>query len=137
MSHPQRNLGTGLPRLEGTQISGFRGQACFYLVRELVAGEVRELSFNVTANAPFAVWFDGKELARRDHARDISVQDGRIGPMQVGPTPKRLVIKLARQTDYLSLCAMPVGGGDPERKRGISMFADWLGNLPKEIRREN
>jgi hypothetical protein len=116
--------------LDGAQIAGFRGQACFYMVRELVAEEARDVAFNITANAPLAVWFDGKELARRDRAKEISVQDGYVGPMKVGLTPKRLVIKLARQIDPLSLCAMAVGGGDPAHKRGISMFADWLGNMP-------
>jgi ADP-ribosylglycohydrolase len=116
--------------LDGAQIAGFRGQACFYLVRELVAEEPRDLAFHVTTTAPHVVWFDGKELARRERPREVSLQDGHVGPMKVGPAPKRLVIKLARQGDPLTFCAMPAGGGDPARKRGHSMFADWVGNLP-------
>ncbi len=116
--------------LEGTQIAGFRGQACFYLVRELVAEEPRDAAFHITSSAPLAVWFDGKELVRREQPRDVSIQDGYAGPMNVGPTPKRLVIKLARQIDALSFCAVPVGGGDHTHKQGQSMYADWLGDVP-------
>jgi ADP-ribosylglycohydrolase len=116
--------------LDGAQIAGFRGQACFYLVRELVAETERDIAFHITTTAPHVVWFDGKELARREKPREVSLQDGRVGPMNVGPTPKRLVIKIARQGDPLTFCAMPTGGGDPERKRGISMFADGLGDIP-------
>ena len=123
---------TGEDYLDGAQIAGFRGQACFYLVRELVAEEPREIAFHITGTAPLAVWFDGKELARRDKAKEISVQDGYVGPMKVGPSPKRLVVKVARQIDSFSLCTMPTGGGDPARIRGISMFADSLGNLPMQ-----
>jgi hypothetical protein len=116
--------------LDGTQLAGFRGQACFYLVRELVAEESRDVSFNISGNAPLAVWFDGKEIARRERGKEVSLQDGNIGPLKVGPEPKRLVLKITRQMDPLSLCIMPVGGGDPAKVRGISMFADWLGNMP-------
>ncbi len=118
--------------LDGGQIAGFRGQACFYLVRELVAQAEQDLAFNITTAAPHAVWFDGRELARREAPREVSVQDGGVGPMKIGPVPRRLVIKLARQGDALSLCTMPIGGGDPARKRGISMFCDQIGNLPME-----
>jgi len=118
--------------LDGAQIAGFRGQACFYLVRELVAEEAYEISFNITSNAPLAVWFDGQELARRERGKEISVQDGNVGPMKIDTKPKRLVIKLARQNDALGLCVMPIGGGNrnSDQKRGLSMFADWLGNMP-------
>lgn len=116
--------------MEGSQIAGFRGQACFYLVRELVAEEPRDVAFHITGNAPLAVWFDGKELARRERAKEISLQDGWVGPMQVGPKPKRLVLKIARQIDALSLCTVAAGGGDPAKKRGISMYTDCLGNMP-------
>ncbi|MEI7437237.1 MAG: hypothetical protein WCL16_10595, partial [bacterium] len=118
--------------LDGTQIAGFRGQACFYLVRELVSEQPCNVPFHITSNAPLAVWFDGKELDRRERPKEVSVQDGHVGPINVGPAPKRLVIKLARQGDALSLCTVAAGcGGDPARKRGISMFADWLGNMPE------
>lgn len=116
--------------LDGEQLAGFRGQACFYLVRELVAETPRDVTFHITGNAPLAVWFDGKEMARRERGKEVSLQDGRVGPMNVGPTPKRLVIKVARQMDPLSLCIMAAGGGDPARIRGISMFTDGLGNMP-------
>jgi hypothetical protein len=44
-----------------------------------------------------------------------------------------MVIKVARQIDALSLCVMPTGcQGDPAKKRGISMFPDWLGNMPEK-----
>jgi hypothetical protein len=119
--------------LDGSQIAGFRGQACFYLVRELVAQAPRQSAFHITSNAPLAVWFDGKELLRREQPKEISVQDGYVGPVEIGPEPKRMVIKVARQIDALSLCVMPTGcQGDPAKKRGISMFPDWLGNMPEK-----
>ena len=126
---------SGEDYLDGSQIAGFRGQACFYLVRELVAEQPCEIPFHITSSAPLVVWFDGKELVRRERPKEVSVQDGYAGPMNVGPTPKRLVIKLARQGDAFSLCVVAAGcGGDLARKRGISMFADWLGNMPKETK---
>jgi ADP-ribosylglycohydrolase len=121
---------TGEDYLDGAEIAGFVGQACFYLVRELVSPEMHDISFHITTATPHVVWFDGKELARRENPREVSLQDGKVGPMRVGPEPKRLVIKLARQSDDFRLCAMPVGGGDPEKKRGISMFNDRLGDAP-------
>jgi len=117
--------------LDGRQIAGFRGQACFYLVRELVSEQPSDVPFHITANAPLAVWFDGKELARRERPKEVASQDGFVGPMNIGPAPKRLVIKIARQIDPLSLCVMAAGWYGPARKSGVSMFADWLGNMPK------
>ena len=118
--------------IDGSQIAGFRGPACFYLVRELVAAKPCDIAFHITSSAPIAIWFDGKEMARREKGREVSLQDGLIAAVNIGPTPKRLVIKVARQCDYLSFCvsAMVVGGGDPERRRGISIFADCLGDVP-------
>ena len=118
--------------LDGTQIAGFHGQACFYLVRELVAKEPCDIDFHITSNAPLVIWFDGKELDRRENGREVSPQDGLIESVNIGPIPKRLVIKLARQSDFLSFCAVAMREerGDPTHKRGISIFADNLGDLP-------
>ena len=120
--------------LDAADIAGFTGQAVFYLVRELVCADEREIAFHITTIAPHAVWFDGKELARRAHPQEISLQDGHTGPMPVGPTPKRLVVKVARQADAFAMCAMPQGGGDPTHQRGISMFCDRLGDMPPRER---
>ncbi len=118
--------------LDGAQLAGFRGPACFYLVRELVAEKPCDIAFHISSSAPLVVWFDGKEIARREKGREMSLQDGYIKPVNIGFTPKRLVIKVARQCDYLSLCvsAMVDRGGDPSRTRGISLFADCLGDMP-------
>ena len=122
----------GTEYLDGAEIAGFRGPACFYLVRELVAEEQCDINFHITTNAPHAVWFDGKEIARREEGSAVSLQDGFIESVQVGPAPKRLVVKLARKSDYLSLCVsiMAKGYVDPKRERGISVFADVLGDIP-------
>ena len=116
--------------IDADDIAGFKGQAVFYLVREIVCIEEREVAFNITTVAPHAVWFDGKELVRRPHPQEISLQDGHTGPMPVGPVAKRMVIKIARQADAFAMCAMPLGGGDPTHQRGISMFCDRLGDMP-------
>jgi ADP-ribosylglycohydrolase len=124
-------LQMGEDYLSGSDLAGFQGQACFYIVREIVASEERDVTFNITCNAPHAVWFDGTELTRREKGREVSPQDGGAGKVRVCPVPKRLVIKVARQIDPLSLCVTAVGGGgDPEKKRGISMFADFLADIP-------
>lgn len=124
-------LAVGEDYLDGAQLAGFRGQACFYLVRELVAAEPTQVTFNLTCDVPSVIWIDGKELCRREAGRGVSLQDGgKVGPVEIGPTPKRLVVKVARQSDALSLCLIAIAGGDPEHKRGISMFADCLGDLP-------
>jgi hypothetical protein len=121
----------GIDYIDGTDIAGFRGPACFYLVRELVAQEPCDINFHVTTNVPHVVWFDGKEVARREEGSDVSLQDGFIESVEVGPTPKRLVIKLARKSDFLSLCVASMAKGyvDPKRERGISVFADLLGDV--------
>jgi len=118
--------------IEGAQLVGFNGPACFYIVRELVAKESCRIAFHITANVPLAVWFDGKEIIRREYGREVSLQDGFIEPVKIDNIPKRLVIKLARQSDFLSLCvaATKIPEGKPERKRGISIFADSLGDIP-------
>jgi ADP-ribosylglycohydrolase len=123
-------LQVGEDYLTGQDLAGFRGQACFYLVRELVAETPVEIMLNVTGNAPMAVWYAGREVLRRETPRLVSPQDGGIGPLPVGPEPRRLVIKLARQADDLEFCLVPVVPGKPDPQRGISMFADCLGDVP-------
>ncbi|MCK5845049.1 MAG: ADP-ribosylglycohydrolase family protein, partial [Victivallales bacterium] len=122
----------GTEYLDGAEIAGFRGPACFYLVRELVAREPCNINFHITTNVPIAIWFDGKEISRREEGREVSLQDGFIESVQIGPIPKRLVLKLARKSDFLSLCvtAMAKEYVDPKRIRGVSVFADVLGDMP-------
>jgi hypothetical protein len=117
--------------LDGAQLAGFRGQACFYLVRELVAARPCRVNFHLTSNSPIAAWFDGREIARRERGPEVSPQDGWIEAVDVDSTPRRLVVKLARQGDALSFCLTAMAGqADPDRRRGISVFADLLGDIP-------
>ena len=54
-----------------------------------------------------------------------------IEAVDVDSKPRRLVVKLARQGDALSFCLTAMAGqADPDRIRGISVFADLLGDLP-------
>lgn len=124
-------LEAGEDYLDGADLAGFRGQACFYLVREIVAARPCKVNFHLTSSAPLAAWFDGREIARRERGPEVSPQDGWIEAVDVDSTPRRLVVKLARQGDALSFCLTAMAGqADPDRIRGISVFADLLGDLP-------
>jgi len=110
----------------GADLAGFRGQACFYLVRRLVAAEPMQISFHFSSSAPAAIWLDGAEIFRRETPREVSPHDQALGPFDFGPEPKRLVIKLARQTDHLAGCLLPITNTFI-RPGGRSWLSDELG----------
>lgn len=116
--------------LVGSQLCGFRGQACFYVVRQLAATDPQVVELNVSSSAPYVIWWDGKEVFRREEGREWSPHDTRVS-IVVGPQPKRLVVKLTRQNDHLAFGLFP-GKADwgSDSPRGVAVNLDTLGDVP-------
>ncbi|MBU0716346.1 MAG: ADP-ribosylglycohydrolase family protein [Verrucomicrobia bacterium] len=127
------HLELGEDLITDQKTGGFKGQACYYFVRTIRSpGLVGKATLVVGRSGPCRIWFDGQQLVQYDNMRGWA-PDENIECMLTGHT-QRLVVKFIRLTDVMSFSLLFCGHGDPEKKRGVSIFADCLEDLPNSIR---
>ncbi len=112
-------------------LGGFKGQACYYLVRTFrgPAGGAINANLAVGQSGPYRVWLNGQETAVSTHLTNWTAGVGGPG-VQLTDQPQRLVVKVARLTDAFAFSAAFLGAGDNTRQRGVSYIQDGLEDLP-------
>ena len=120
-------LETGEDYLNATDLGGFHGQACYYLVRTFRSRRPDlDVNLLIGRTGPYRAWLDGVELGSSDKMRGYAMLDDANHRMRLTGSPQRLVIKLVRLTDAYDFSLFFIGRGDPEYKRGISNIVDCL-----------
>lgn len=123
----------GEDHIDSGHLGGFTGEACYYLVRDIVANEPVECNVSIGATGPFVIWMDGKEVFRNERISSWFFQDY-VFRAEFDRTPKRMVIKCIRPTDEFrfSLCFMKTDvPGD--KTVGVSYLLDCMGNKVKDL----
>ena len=122
-------LESGEDFLNDSDFGGFRGQACYYLVRTFRSTQELDVNLLIGRTGPYRAWLDGVELGSSDKMRMHAVLDDANLKIHLTGKPQRLVIKLARLTDAYDFSLFFIGRGDPEYVRGISNILDCLEDL--------
>lgn len=117
-----------------SHMGGFKGQACYYLVRTIraPAGKPVNASLTIGQSGPYRAWLDGKEVAVSTALTSWTSGVGGVG-VHLMNKPQRLVVKVARLTDAFAFSVMFLGAGDPSKQRGVSYIYDCLEDLPPTI----
>jgi len=115
--------------LNDSDFGGFRGQACYYLVRTFRSTKELDVNLLIGRTGPYRAWLDGVELGSSDKMRAHAMLDDANHKIHLTSKPQRLVIKLARLTDAYDFSLFFIGMGDPEYVRGISNILDCLEDL--------
>jgi ADP-ribosylglycohydrolase len=117
----------GEDRLSAADLGGFRGQACYYLVRT-IRSAVPDVESHMTLGrtGPYRAWLDGVEIGQSREMRGWAMMDDTSLKVQLTGRPQRLVIKLIRLTDAFDFSLYFAGPGDKEHKRGTSNILDCL-----------
>jgi ADP-ribosylglycohydrolase len=110
-------------------LGGFKGQACYYLVRTIQSDKPIEATVMFGYTGPFRVWVDGKE--------NIAVNDSfawspatKWSFMTLTGKPQRLVIKLIRPSDFLSFSITLAENWKERPSRGVSWYLTNLSDQP-------
>jgi len=112
-------------------LGGFKGQACYYLVRTFQAEKPSKGSAFIGRSGPFRAWLDGKEVGAAADLANWATMDKSIAFDLTGE-PQRLVVKVVRLTDSFGFSVIPVGPWKPEPKRGVSWMVTTLKDLPSK-----
>jgi len=111
---------------------GFKGQACFYFVRTIRSPElIGKVTLVVGRSGPCRIWLDGQPLVQYDTMRGWAPDE--TAECILTGHAQRLVVKFISLTDAMAFSLLFCGPGDPEKKRGISLFADCLQDLPSPV----
>lgn len=122
-------LETATDLITQDDLGGFLGQACYYFVRTLQSSQPANCGVSIGRTGPYRAWVDGQELQSRSDIRSWTPwEQEHVKYFDFEGVPRRLVIKAVRVGDEFKLSTTLIGGGDPERKRGISWFLDCLSN---------
>lgn len=123
-------LESGEDFLRESDFGGFRGQACYYLVRTFRSQKPDiEVHLQMGRTGPYRAWLDGVEIGRSDKMRAHAMLDDANLKVRLTGKPQRLVIKLARLTDAYDFSLFFIGRGDPAYVRGVSNILDCLEDL--------
>jgi len=121
----------GEDHLDAEHLGGFTGEACYYLVRTIVAREPLPATLCIGSTGPFAVWLNGTEVHRHDAVQPWS-QFGFWIPVSLLEGRNRLVLKAIRLTDAFRVSTCFIKPDVPgDKTRGVSFimdcFGEWLG----------
>jgi len=123
----------GEDHLVTEDFGGFRGQACYYLVRTIRSTVPDQLTHAVIGRTgPIRAWLDGVELGSAQDVRAWAHLDSTNFKMTLTGQPQRLVFKLIRLGDAFDFSLYFMGRGDPTGKSGISNILDCLEDLAVE-----
>ena len=110
-----------------SDFGGFRGQACYYLVRTFRSLKADlDVNLLIGRTGPYRAWLDGVEIGSSDQMRAHAMSDDANLRIRLTGKPQRLVIKLARLTDAYEFSLFFIGKGDPAYVRGVSNIVDHL-----------
>jgi ADP-ribosylglycohydrolase len=124
-------LERGEDALDEEACGGFRGQACYYLVRTF-RSLVEDLPapFVLGRSGPFRAWLDGVEIGASEDIRCWSHLDSSNLHVCLTGKPQRLVLKLIRLSDSFDFSLYCMGRGDISGEgRGVSNILDCLEDL--------
>lgn len=111
-------------------LGGFRGQACYYLVREFRAREAGEVNIFFGRSGPYRAWLDGQLVGEDQRMRCWAPHEDEGLRVRLTGQRQRLVIKLVSLSDVFRFSVLFIGPGDTEMRRGISYILDHLEDLP-------
>ena len=119
----------GEDHIDNEHLSGFVGEACFYLAREIVSRTPVECAVNIGATGPFIVWLDGKEVLRNEKSSSWGHHDNTFTAL-FDENPKRVVIKCIRPEDCFRFnmwfMKLDVPG---DKTVGVSYMLDCMGDI--------
>lgn len=110
-------------------LGGFKGQACYYLVRTIQSDTPIETTVMLGYTGPFRVWFDGKESIAVNESFAWAPMT-KWASMSLTGKPQRLVVKLIRPADFMSFSITPTGAWKERPTRGISWYLTNLSDQP-------
>ncbi len=120
----------GEDHLTATDLGGFEGQACYYLVRTFrSAAPDTKVRLMLGRSGPYRAWLDGVEIGRSDELRSWAMMDDVNINLTLTGRPQRLVLKFARLTDAFDFSLFFVIPGIPDRFHGHSNLLDSLADL--------
>lgn len=124
-------LERGEDALGAADFGGFRGQACYYLVRT-IRSEIGEIQVPLVLgrSGPFRAWLDGVEVGAGEDMRSWCQLDNSNLNVTMTGEPQRLVIKLIRLSDSFDFSLYAMGSGDDTGTgRGVSNIRDSLADF--------
>ncbi|MDD5698709.1 MAG: ADP-ribosylglycohydrolase family protein [Victivallaceae bacterium] len=114
------------------ELGGFKGQACYYLVRTIRSPRLTgQAALLVGRSGPCRIWLDGKQLVEYDTMR-CWAPDQKVECVLTGSS-QRLVVKLIRLSDAMSFSLFFCQRENPIKKAGISLYLDSIEDLPNGI----
>lgn len=115
--------------IDNEHLSGFTGEACFYLVREIVSRTPVKCAVNIGATGPFTIWLDGEEVLRNEESSAWGHHDYSL-ISRFDENPRRIVIKCIRPADHFRFSMwfmmLDIAG---DKTRGISYMLDCMGDI--------
>jgi ADP-ribosylglycohydrolase len=109
-------------------IGNFVGEACYYLVREIVAPTDIACTLSCGSTNPFIIWKDGVEIARSEHCDTWGFQE-HTADITLTRAPSRFVIKLIKQVEEIRLFISFLRNGLPNAGPGVSVFHDEFSDV--------
>lgn len=120
----------GDDHLDASDLGGFEGQACYYLVRTFRSPEPDQPArVMLGRSGPYRAWLDGVEIGRSDEIRCWAMMDDVNIDITLTGQPQRLVLKLVRLTDAFDFSLYLVIPGIVDRYHGRSNLYDNLADL--------
>ncbi len=120
----------GEDHIASSDLGGFEGQGCYYLVRTLRSSlPDQKARLMLGRSGPYCAWLDGVEIGRSDELRGWAMIDDVNLNITFTGRPQRLVIKLVRLTDVFDVSLFFIIPGIVDRKGGKSNLHDCLEDL--------
>jgi ADP-ribosylglycohydrolase len=121
------HLQQGRELITEQDLGGFHGQACYYLVRTFRwDGTPRDCDLAVGRVGPYRLWLDGELVGAADGVIGWMPFGGNHHRIHLSGKPQRLVLKVVRLTDACACSITFLGGGCPDRRRGVSFMLEEL-----------
>jgi ADP-ribosylglycohydrolase len=114
-------------------LGGFKGQACYYLVRTIQSDKPEDVTMSFGYTGPFRVWFDGRECCAVNDIFGWAPMTKWANVSLTGK-PQRMVIKLVRPSDFssFSVTFLHCYWKTPP-KEGISAYMANLADYPATL----
>lgn len=118
---------TGEDIIRGHDISGFRGQCCYYLTRTICSEQrMGRTALFVGRSSPYRLWIDGELISEDSNSRCWAMHEDEGIHANLTGQPQRVVIKITPQTEDFTFSLLFIIAGDKTQRTGISYIYDGL-----------